>query len=54
MKAMRVFVDGDVEELPSGAAGLVARIAGDTMAGLDDAGGFLMSMFSRSPGAVCS
>jgi hypothetical protein len=32
-----VIVDGDVEELPVGAAGLVLGVAGDAMASLDDA-----------------
>jgi len=34
----RVVIDRDVEELPTGAAGLVTRVAGDAMAGPDDAG----------------
>ena len=36
-----VIVDGDVEELPSSAAGLVAGIAGDAMPSPDDAGELL-------------
>jgi len=36
-----VVVDSHVEELPSGAAGLVARVAGNAVAGLDDAGQLL-------------
>src|SRR5271155_520450 len=33
-----VIVDGDVEELPTGAAGFVLRIAGEAMAGFGNAG----------------
>lgn len=36
-----MIVDGDVEELPTGAVGLIARVAGEAVAGLDDAGEFL-------------
>ena len=37
-----MIVDGDVEELPAGAAGVVAlTVAGDTVAGARDAGELL-------------
>src|SRR5487761_1309941 len=36
-----VVVDGHIEELPAGAAGFVLGIAGDAMAGFDDAGQLL-------------
>ena len=36
-----VVVDGDIEELPAGAASFILGIAGEAMAGLDDAGQFL-------------
>ena len=36
-----MIVDGDVEELPTGTASFVLRIAGDAMASLDDAGELL-------------
>jgi len=35
-----VIIDGDVENLPAGAAGFVAGIAGEAMTGLDDASEF--------------
>ena len=37
----RVVVDRDVEELPTGSASLILRIAGDAMASLDDTGELL-------------
>ena len=36
-----MVVDGHVEELPSGAAGFILRVAGDAVAGLVDAGQLL-------------
>jgi hypothetical protein len=49
-----VIVDGDMEELPTGGARFVVRIAGDTMAWLMYAANFLMSMYNRLHGAASS
>jgi hypothetical protein len=49
-----VIVDGEIEELPIGAARFVLRIADEALAGLMNAANFLMSMYYRLPGAVNS
>ena len=46
-----VVVDGDVEELPACAAGLVPGVAGDAMASLDDAGELLDVEVQQIPGS---
>ncbi len=50
----RVVIDGDVEELPARAAGLVPGVAVMRWPARTMRASFLISMCSRSPGAGCS